>query len=111
MHSAHATLLVDHKPGGPCFDSIRIPDRIVVVRNYRIMNAQRGNFAPHVVDIAFALKLGRMYADDCQSFVAIARIPTLYVRQSVAAVVATERPEIDYDDTAQIGRASCRERV
>src|SRR5262249_49488809 len=66
-----------------------------------IFDAEGGNFTPHVVDLAFALKFRRVHADDRKSFIAIARIPTLYRRQGIATVVATKRPEIDNDDATE----------
>src|SRR5262249_25858120 len=100
MHSAHATLLVDNEPGWPGFNAIRTPDCVVVISDYRILDAEHGNFVSHVIDIALALELGRVHAYDRQSFIAIACVPTLHRRQSVATVVTTERPEIDNDDAS-----------
>src|SRR5581483_11000408 len=77
VHPAHATLLVNDKPGGPRLNTVRIPDGIVVICNDWIFYAEFGDFATHVVEVALRLQLWRVHSDDCQTLVAIARIPTL----------------------------------
>src|SRR2546430_5125619 len=100
MRPTHASLFVQDEQCRPRFDPISFPCRIVIVGYDRIFDAERRHFATNIINVLFALKFWRMHPDDRQSPLAIARVPTLDRRQSVAAVIATKRPEIDYDHTA-----------
>lgn len=39
-------------PGGPGFDAVRFPRRVVLVSNNRVINSKFGDFAPQLVNIS-----------------------------------------------------------
>ena len=103
MRPTHATRFIEHKDCRPGFDLICAPRFVIIIRDYRITNAQRGNLTPHVFDLLFTGKLGRVHANNRQPLITVAFVPALYERQCVAAVVAAKRPELhQHDATAQI---------
>src|SRR6185369_9740388 len=83
---------------GPGFDFVRAPRFVIVVRDDWIANAQRSNLLTNVVSVSFTIKLRRVYTDNCQTFIAVTFVPLLDEGQCVAAVVATESPELDQHD-------------
>src|SRR5258708_4144341 len=103
MQPADAALFVDHEDGRPGFNAISLPGFVIIVSDDRILNSQRRHFAADDVDYVLALSLRRVHTDNRQTSLAITRVPFLDRRQSVAAVVATERPEFyQYDAAAQL---------
>src|SRR6266566_808508 len=96
MRATDVPLLVQHKPRRPGFHSVSLPRRVIIIGNNWILDAERRHFTPNVFNVSFAIEFGCVYANDRQSLVAIARVPTLDRRQGVTAVIAPERPELDH---------------
>src|SRR5512132_2201890 len=103
VHPANLSRFIEQEDCGPGVDVVCVPRGVLVIGNYRILDAQRRHFLAHGVDSSLGIKLGRVYADNRQAFVFVAFVPTLQIGQRVATVVAAKSPEIDeHDAPAQI---------
>jgi hypothetical protein len=78
----------------------RIPDGVVVIDRYRVVDAAIVRRLPHQVDVVFERKLRCVSADDDQSVVAVGPRPGPHVRLRAQPVDARQRPEVDQDNLA-----------
>jgi hypothetical protein len=84
--------------GGPVVVREGTPDRVLGVERDRILDALVRSGPADVVGVPLERELGRVDADDDQSFVLVLLVPRADVAERAQPVDARVRPEVDQDD-------------
>ena len=91
---AHAPLAIQEVGRRPVLVLVRLPDRVVVVLDDRILKVVLGDRVAHVRLVALERELGRVHPDDHEPGLAVAAVPRLQVRERADAVDARVGPEV-----------------
>ena len=107
----HASLRVDEIKRRPIIVVEGPPNRILAVDRDGIVDPQRFDLPPHVVDVLFKLEFRRVDADDDQSLVLVLLRPSAKVGLRAQPVDAGVGPEMDENDFSPQGRRRQRRRI
>src|ERR1700733_1002045 len=93
-------LSVDQVQSWPVLIIERLPDAVVAVDRYGVVDLHGPSLSLHAWHIVLEAEFRGMDADDHQSALPVLRLPGPQVRQGATPIDAREGPEIDQNDLA-----------